>query len=111
MSYSEWIRDKSHDHSESEGSWFQIRGDDQDFWAVICCAVRYSLGRRTYMPELVTTWIRTHCNGIIPVNALNIMLDDISGQRRMGIRAMGDECDLKTWNSFEAWLEEQKGKG
>lgn len=105
---SEWVRDKSHDHSADEGSWMQIRGDDDDFWAVVCCAVRYALGRRTYMPGLVTTWIRTHCSGIIPINDINIMLDDIASQRKLGIKAMGDECDLRIWEAFEAWLKTQK---
>lgn len=31
---------------------------DDDFGAVINCAVRYCIGRQTYMPQLVTDYVR-----------------------------------------------------
>lgn len=32
--------------------------DDDDFGAILNCAVRYSIGRNTYMPHLVTEFIK-----------------------------------------------------
>jgi len=36
----------------------EIALDDDHFGCVLNCAVRYSLGRQTYMPSLVTDFIR-----------------------------------------------------
>lgn len=35
-----------------------INIDNEDFWIIIYCAVRYALGRHNYVPELVTDFIR-----------------------------------------------------
>lgn len=35
----------------------KYRGKDDDFGAVLNCAVRYCIGRRTYMPKLVIDYI------------------------------------------------------
>lgn len=32
--------------------------EDDDFQAILNCAVRYSLGRQTYMPHLVVNYIK-----------------------------------------------------
>ena len=36
----------------------KIELDDEDFGCVLNCAVRYSIGRMTYMPKLVMDFIR-----------------------------------------------------
>lgn len=36
----------------------EVRLEDDNFGAVLNCAVRYSIGRRTYMPHLVQSFIR-----------------------------------------------------
>lgn len=35
-----------------------VRLNDDNFGSVLICAVRYSIGRRTYMPRLVQDFIR-----------------------------------------------------
>lgn len=80
-----------------------IQQDDQDFQTVLICAVRYSLGRRTYMPGLVTDWIRGYCNGKLSGKTIDIMRRDIDDQDKR--KALGDECDIKTWRNFKAWLD------
>ncbi len=80
----------------------------EDFDAVLLCAVRYCLGRRTYMPDLVTKWIMGTCNHKLSPNTIKIMLRDINDQRKMGDKALGDPCDIQTWNTFEKWLKEQQ---
>lgn len=81
---------------------------DNDFGAVLVCAVRYCLGRRTYMPGLVTRWIRGNCKGLLKDNDIGVMLDDIDLQRRHG--SLGDSCDVQVWEQFEDWLKGQRGE-
>ena len=73
-----------------------------DFYTVLVCAVRYSVGRRTYMPDLVTRWIMANAPEI-PKNYAQIMMQDIDLQRRNA--SLGDECDVATWLKFYNWLE------
>lgn len=35
---------------------------NDDFGAICNCAVRYAVGRRTYMPDLVIDFITPHCD-------------------------------------------------
>lgn len=80
---------------------------DDDFWTILICAVRYSIGRRTYMPGLVTDWIMANASDM-PKGTAEIMLRDIQEQRefgeRLGVSELGAECDVKTWTHFENWL-------
>ncbi len=84
----------------------------EDFWSVLICACRYCLGRMTYMPSTVTEWIIENCEGRMPEKTIYVMLHDIQEQREMGERSgwksLGDPCDVKTWERFEAWLKEQQ---
>lgn len=64
---------------------------DDDFGAVINCAIRYCLGRRTYMPGLVCGYVKP----LLPYlneKTLCCMERDI-----MEAPSYGDECDLHTW--------------
>ena len=85
-----------------------------NLYTVAICAVRYALGRRTYMPGLVTEWIKANFTRKIPKGTCEIMLRDIQEQREMGERAnyesLGDPCDVRTWEKFEAWLYEELKK-
>ena len=87
---------------------------DEDLQTIMICAIRYSMGRRTYMPGLVTGWIMNNCDGKLGKGLIEIMLRDIQEQREMGLRAgwpsLGDPCDVKTWERFEAWLRDQLKK-
>ena len=82
-----------------------------NLYTVAICAVRYALGRRTYMPGLVTDWVMENFTGRMPKGTAEIMLRDIQEQREMGERAkydsLGDPCDVRTWEKFEAWLKEE----
>lgn len=69
---------------------------DDDFGTVLNCAIRYCLGRRTYMPGLVTSYIRP----LLPFlndKTLDVMKRDIDEQGKFGY---GHECDYETWASF-----------
>ena len=85
----------------------KITPDQVDFFgAVLTCAVRYCLGRCTYMPSLVTDWIMEHCSGLLTAKTLCVMkrdIDEAESQNRLG---MG--CDVRTWKRFREWLEGEK---
>lgn len=84
---------------------------DEDLQTILICAVRYSLGRQTYMPGLVTGWIMGNCSGKLDKGRIEIMMRDIQEQREMGERAnynsLGAPCDVRTYEKFESWLFDQ----
>ena len=85
-----------------------------NLYTIAICAVRYALGRRTYMPGLVTDWVMANFARRIPKGTAEIMLRDIQEQREMGERAkydsLGDTCDVRTWEKFEAWLRKERDR-
>ena len=82
-----------------------------NLYTVAVCAVRYALGRRTYMPGLVTDWVMANFSGRMPKGKAEIMLRDIQEHREMGERShydsLGDSCDVRTLETFEAWLRKE----
>lgn len=81
---------------------------NEDFGTILICAVRYSLGRQTYMPGLVQGYIRP----LLPCldkRTLSVMQRDIEeAAHRPG--GLGDtRIDWPGWISFlEAVKEAQK---
>ena len=83
----------------------KIMPDQIDFFGtVLNCAVRYCLGRATYMPGLVPNWIMKHCKGMLTAKTLFVMKRDIDEAVSRG--RLGIACDVKMWKRFRAWLEE-----
>lgn len=83
----------------------KIMPDKVDFFdAVLTCAVRYCLGRATYMPGLVADWIMEHCKGLLTAKTLAVMKRDIDEAASRGGLCM--YWDVRTWLRFRAWLEE-----
>ena len=77
----------------------QINLEDDFFGAVLNCAVRYAIGRRSYMPGLVQDFIRP----LIPYlsnKTLWCFDQDIKSARYEG--GYGDVCDEKDWLNFHA---------
>ena len=67
---------------------------DNDFGCILCASVRYSLGRKTYMSSLVTSFIRP----LLPYlsdNTVQNLQKDISE-----CGSYGDDCDIQTWKEF-----------
>lgn len=78
---------------------------------IIICALRYALGRRTYITSTVSDFIKEYCynknfTSIIDERVCIVMLRDIN--RYMEDRKNGlikdDECDYKTWIDLQNWL-------
>lgn len=85
----------------------KIAPDQIDFFgAVLNCAVRYCIGRMTYMPGLVTDWIMQHCHGLLTGKTIFVMKRDIDEARERD--GLGMDCDVETWLKFREWLEKEE---
>ena len=80
--------------------------NDPETGAIALCAVRYCMGRTTYMPGLVTDWMRRHWNELPPRDRFNIQRDVKDFVE--GGQSMGDSCDVDTWQSFLRWMQAQQ---
>ena len=79
---------------------------DVDTGAIAVCALRYCIGRRTYMPSLVVDWVKRHWV-VFSENDKNVILRDLQQEVDSG-RNLGDDCDIKTWTDFLKWISAQK---
>ena len=69
--------------------------NDEDFGSVLVCAVRYALGRRTYMPSIVAGFV-AEVAGELSGNVLTVMRNDICTARDHN--RLGDaEIDAPVW--------------
>ena len=75
---------------------------DRDFGTVCGCAVRYSLGRQTYMPSLVQQFINRNLKQIDSYS-LAVMARDIKEAPNYG----NETIDKPGWMSFLAVLEKE----
>lgn len=86
---------------------------NDDFGAVCNCAVRYCLGRRSYMPSLVCRYIISLLPELTD-NTLDCFERDIAERKRTGFD-FGDSCDYETWDAFYKAvcneIERRKGDG
>ena len=71
--------------------WFPYLFDD-DFGCIINSALRYAIGRRTYMPSVVMEFVRKHLN-ILDAKTISVMIEDIE-----------KESALETLDQREDWL-------
>lgn len=71
---------------------------NDDFGAVCNCAVRYCLGRRSYMPGLVCGYIISLLPELTD-KTLDCFERDIAERKRTGFDS-GDSCDYETWDAF-----------
>ena len=61
-----------------------IKVDEQDFGTVCVCALRYAMGRKTYMPSLVRDFVRPLLTQL-PDKTLAVMINDCEEQERMNV--------------------------
>lgn len=71
---------------------------NDDFGSVCNCAVRYCLGRRSYMSSLVCGYI-TPLLPKLTNKTLDCFERDIAERKRTGF-GFGDSCDYETWDAF-----------
>ena len=75
-----------------------IDPSDDDFGALCNCAVRYCLGRRSYMPKLIVDYI-TSLLSKLNERTLDCFKRDIDERVRIG-SDLGDSCDCIVWQQF-----------
>lgn len=74
---------------------------------ILVSALRYALGRRTYIVELTVEYIISEIPNLSE-HCINVMIHDIKEQERFGY---GDECDKADWMRLleeleDAWIRE-----
>lgn len=89
---------------------------DEDLGTIAICAVRYALGRESYMPGLVQDFVKRHPE-IVDENVRNVMIRDINEEDKiheytlpngevMKIDGLGSTViDRPGWLRFRSWLE------
>lgn len=72
--------------------------DDSEFGCILTCAIRYSLGRTTYMPKLVMDFFRPLLHKL-DYRTLSVAKTDIETAKRDGL--LGDpKIDMPEWEKF-----------
>lgn len=78
----------------------QIDLADEDFGLIVLSAMRYCIGRRTYMPEVFTNFV----NPLLPYlsdKTIFLLERDIREQAQYGENAYGDPViDKPVWDNF-----------
>lgn len=78
---------------------------DDDLSELAIYAVRYALGRMTYVSFSVPNAIMKY-KWSVTTNALHVMLRDIREYREM-YGKIGMDCDDESWCNFEQWLQKE----
>jgi len=63
-----------------------------DIEHMYCCALRYGLGRRTYITSVISSFLLKQK---LSKKCIHIMIQDIEREDNLG-----DECDKKNWNKL-----------
>lgn len=81
-----------------------IQADNGELGSVFICAVRYCLGRCTYMPKLVTDFILPYIP-YLENRTLSVMMRDIQEAPSYGM-----DCDRTMWMYFLQKLQYEADK-
>jgi len=77
-----------------------IDTEDDEFTCLIMAAIRYCLGRRTYMPEYITGYVKPLLTKV-SCKLLYLLERDIKEQGKYGDDAYGDpNIDKPVWMGF-----------
>jgi len=93
-------------------NWFCMESDT-DFSTIVGCALRYALGRYTYMPSTVKGFIERHIEAITEKD-LNVMINDIEDKMKYNKELPYKELWLELRDSLVIELkkrEESQSKG
>lgn len=78
----------------------------RDLKDIVCCSLRYALGRKTYITSLVSDYIMEHPE-LIDERVKGVMLKDIEEYLDCrNIYYKDDECDYQSWLKLKNWLED-----
>lgn len=76
---------------------------DSDLSTLFVCAVRYSLGRQSYMPGLVQSIVQKHVKALTD-SERKLLVRDINDYLRMHGK-IGSDFDTQGWLNFRDWLQ------
>ena len=95
------IEDKKKNYVLCSASWVEAY-NDEDFGEIVNAAVRYSIGRYTYMPGLVRDFVIRNI-GALNDKTLSIIVSDIDREFKMH-----PELDYsETWLSLKSAIQEE----
>lgn len=100
MNYHGYTQQQSQEHP-------MLHPSDDDFGAVLNCAVRYALGRKTYMPSLVISFITPMLPMLSKKTVFCFDQDVTDAKYTCGY---GDACDETDWIRFLAAVHEERKK-
>ena len=77
-----------------------------DFQDIVISALRYSLGRKTYITKSTADFIKEYPE-IIDKRVKQVMLNDLEEYFNMrdNCYCIDDECDYNNWLDLKKWLE------
>lgn len=78
-----------------------------DFQDIVISALRYTLGRRTFITQSTADFIKEYPE-IIDKRVKHVMLNDLNEYFNMrdNCYRIDDDCDYNTWLDLKKWLEE-----
>lgn len=82
-----------------------VRNDDLS--GMLIGALRYALGRRTYIVRDTCQWVRAYLPALEAAGnkgVRDVMIKSIESQQRFGDKALGDSCDKEEWEGLLEWL-------
>jgi len=77
-----------------------VAANDDDFGCILNCAVRYSLGRQTYMPHVVISYIRPILPYLTNRTLFCIERDIREAELRLKTGYGDEEIDKPEWLEF-----------
>lgn len=86
-----------------------INPREEVFGAVCSCAVRYALGRKTYMPDLVKSFILPYIPFLSDLT-LEMLERDITEAEGNGIGYGDETIDKPGWMKFLYEIQQEVGK-
>lgn len=87
--------------------------DDRDLWVFVICTVRYSLGRRSYMPSLCSDLVKKYASALDPRHLMQIA-DEIDAElelyayvdqaeKAVGAKRVPPDIE-ESWRELAGWL-------
>lgn len=80
---------------------------DKELGFVVCFAVRYALGRKTFAPNIVTEYIMNHIDDIDD-QSITAMKYSMERDRELGLGS--PEIGKPIWDKFYTFLQEELKK-
>lgn len=83
----------------------EVNDKEQSFGDIMIMALRYALGRKTYVTDEVPSFIKNNSNHLNERVCI-VMLRDVGRyiEDRMNGIITDDNCDYNSWVNFHNWL-------